>query len=362
MTATRGDRQTAGWIAATTARGQRQRRGQAGAERWDITETTPGTFRVLTHKGDYAVWYYEESARWACSCPDHSEAFGVAHKLGIECKHIFGVQARPDLVDPNTEIPLSLMGPGEGNDTLPQDSRSHDLHEETNIMNDTPTSGKYLITRIKAGTTQSGKSVVELYSKRLQYPVLYLFELAELETVGIDPNELSEEETHVHFWAHYALSEKTNSKGNQYKDILYLEPIGGAPATGSPAGDAPALLQALQALTGEVRAIRAILAQLVQPAAGVQAPATGEPAQPAPAPQPAPPANGNEASAEQRSAIRHLLAELGHERHDDALVQAGFVKLADLTAEQAVQAIERLESAKSRAEKARAAAVGDNGR
>ncbi|MGD9101381.1 MAG: hypothetical protein PVF45_12950 [Anaerolineae bacterium] len=361
MTATRGDRQTAGWIAATTARGQRQRRGQAGAARWDITETTPGTFRVVTGNGDYALWYYPESARWACSCPDHSESFGVAHKLGIACKHIFGVQARADLVDPNTEIPLSLLGPGEGgDDTLPQDSHSHDYdYEETNIMtNDTPTSGKYLITRVKKGQTTTGKTVIELYSKRLKHPVLRLFELAELKTVGIDHHELDERERHVKFWAYYQESGKTNSEGNPYLDVLYLEPIGGAPApaAGSPAGDAPALLQALQALTGEVRAIKALLAQLAQPAAGVQAQA-----QPAPAPQPAPPADGK-ASAEQRGAIRRLLAELGHERHDEALVQAGFVKLADLTAEQAVQAIERLESAKSRAEKARAAAAADNGR
>jgi hypothetical protein len=48
------------------------------------------------------------------------------------------------------------------------------------------------IARVEVGATQAGKTVAELYSAdtRLQYPVLILFDLAMLESVGIDPNAL----------------------------------------------------------------------------------------------------------------------------------------------------------------------------
>jgi hypothetical protein len=106
-------RETALTIATRVIDAHRQRRGVAGAKVWEITETVPGTFRVVTNGGDYAVWYFPRIDKWACSCPDFQNRRRV-------CKHIVGVRSREDLVDPDTQIPLSLQGQAEGEGhTLP---------------------------------------------------------------------------------------------------------------------------------------------------------------------------------------------------------------------------------------------------
>jgi len=112
------------------------------------------------------------------------------------------------------------------------------------------------ITRIRLGSTQSGKPVAELYDSntKLRFPSLFLFNLGELLTIGLDPNTLTEgEDHHCNFWAHFELSEKLNAKGNPYKDIISLEAIN-APAT-TTSTDSSALL-------GELRAIKALLLEL----------------------------------------------------------------------------------------------------
>jgi hypothetical protein len=350
-TATRGNPQ------AQAAREQRRQRAQVEARAWRVTETLPGTFRVITNDGsDYAVWYYQGPDRWACSCPDQAEPFGVAHKLDIECKHIFGVQAS-DLVDPDTNVPYSLLGPGQGdNDTLPQDLRRHDYEDKENIMTE-----RYLITRIKKGQTETGKTVIELYSKKLQYPVLRLFELDDLHAVGIDHNGLDGTETHCRFWAYYETSNKTNSRGNPYQDVLYLEPIGPVAATAQADDgdlDPNLVAEALEALTGEVRAIKALLLRL---AGGDQAPAA-PPASPAPANA----SPNGKASDERKSHIKKLLKALGYgddpATQDAALAKAKLPKLGDMTATQAEEVIKRLQAAQSKAQAARASVASNNGR
>ncbi len=107
-------------IGAIGADANRKRRGVAGAQTWNITETVPGTFRVVTNGGDYAVWYFQGVDQWACSCPDFE-------RRKRACKHILGIIFRADLVDPDTEIPLSLKGQAEWDHTTPlQDDFSHE--------------------------------------------------------------------------------------------------------------------------------------------------------------------------------------------------------------------------------------------
>ena len=114
---------------------------------------------------------------------------------------------------------------------------------------------KLRITRVRRGRTKSGKVVAELRTAntRLEYPELRLFDLAALQAVGIDPNQLTDEDTYCQFWANYELSEKTTSKGTPYRDIVSLEAID-APAT-TTSTDSTALL-------GELRAIKALLLEL----------------------------------------------------------------------------------------------------
>jgi hypothetical protein len=348
---------TRGSHQAQAAREQRRQRAQVEARAWRVTETLPGTFRVVTTNGDYAVWYYQGPKRWACSCPDHAEPFGAARKLGIECKHILGVQAS-GLVDSDTNVPLSLLGPGQGdNDTLPQE---HDYDKE-NVEMTSETPQRYLITRVKKGQTETGKAIVELYSKKLQYPVLRLFELDDLHAVGIDHNGLDGTETHCRFWAYYETSNKTNSRGNPYQDVLYLEPIGPVAATAQADDgdlDPNLVAEALEALTGEVRAIKALLLRL---AGGDQAPAA-PPASPAPANA----SPNGKASDERKSHIKKLLKALGYgddpATQDAALAKAKLPKLGDMTATQAEEVIKRLQAAQSKAQAARASVASNNGR
>lgn len=119
---------------------------------------------------------------------------------------------------------------------------------------------RHRITRIKSTTTKSGKPVVEMYDRdtRLEFPVLRLFTFDDLRTVGIEPANLKPEMVeHVNFWAYYELSEKKTSRGNAYKDVLHLEAID-QPAT-STSTDTSAMLQELRSISGELRAIKALL-------------------------------------------------------------------------------------------------------
>ena len=62
-----------------------------------------------------------------------------------------------------------------------------------------------IFAKIKLGQTQSGKPVVEMYTNnaRLKYPELRLFELSELQAVGIAPNKLVKGDAQsCRFWAY----------------------------------------------------------------------------------------------------------------------------------------------------------------
>jgi hypothetical protein len=114
---------------------------------------------------------------------------------------------------------------------------------------------RYLIGLTKAGTTKAGRPIAELYSTdtRLEFPVLVLFDLSMLTTVGIDPNGLHADGIHLRYWAHYEESDKRTSRGNPYRDVLYLEAID-SPAT-TTSTDTSAMLE-------ELRKIRGLLQQI----------------------------------------------------------------------------------------------------
>lgn len=133
-------------------------------------------------------------------------------------------------------------------------------------------SERELITKTQMGKTKKGEPQAELFGNnpKFSYPVLYLRDLSLLAEVNINPNTLTADPVHLRYWAHYDLSERTNGKGNPYKDILYLEAID-RPAT-STSTDTSALLQ-------ELRAIRQLLEQLL-------APSHQPPAAPAPSSDP----------------------------------------------------------------------------
>jgi hypothetical protein len=125
-----------------------------------------------------------------------------------------------------------------------------------------------LIVRIKRGTTESQKPVIEMYedNPRFKYPTLRLFELHKLLDVGIDPNELEAgEERAVRFWAYYTESERLNQHGNPYLDVAYLEPTPtpGAAGAGVASDEAAVLLEGILAavdrLANDVAMIRAYL-------------------------------------------------------------------------------------------------------
>jgi len=143
---------------------------------------------------------------------------------------------------------------------------------------------RYLINRIKKRKTQAGQDVVDLYAggqhSKLRYPVLTLFDLAELTVIGIDPNTLGSEEHHARFWAYYEQGEKLNKEDNPYKNITYLEAIGPAPSP-SAVADTERILDAMRILYRELKEIKETI-QAIQ--AG----------KPAPAPQPTPAATVDE--------------------------------------------------------------------
>ncbi len=114
----------------------------------------------------------------------------------------------------------------------------------------------------------------DLYGRGHRYKDMTLFALSDLADVGVDYAALEDgKETPCRFWALYTLSEKRNSKGNPYKDIVALEPAQGqTPAAPASNQDPAPILEALHTITGELRAIKAILARLTHPAPATQDP------------------------------------------------------------------------------------------
>lgn len=131
---------------------------------------------------------------------------------------------------------------------------------------------RILIGSIETSTTKAGKPIIDLFAAdtRLSFPVLRLFDLSALITVGLDPNDLPAGRHVIRFYAYYTESEKTNERGNPYKDISHLELID-TPAT-TASTDTTALL-------AEMREIKAMLAQVLNTA----------PPETIPDPQPEPP-------------------------------------------------------------------------
>ena len=78
---------------------------------------------------------------------------------------------------------------------------------------------RMLITKLKRDGTAA-----DLYGRGHKYVDLKLFDLTDLGTVGVDFNALPEgQEVPCRFFAVWANSEKMNTAGNPYKDILWLE-------------------------------------------------------------------------------------------------------------------------------------------
>ncbi|HUW09506.1 MAG TPA: hypothetical protein VM537_07225 [Anaerolineae bacterium] len=117
---------------------------------------------------------------------------------------------------------------------------------------------RMLIGSVQLGKTKGGKPVANLYStdRRLEFPVLVLFDLSMLEMIGIDPNELGTEPVYKRFWGYYTESDKTTSNGRAYRDCQYLELVD-SPAT-TTSTDTTALLAELrhQTLLLEIIATR----------------------------------------------------------------------------------------------------------
>ena len=119
---------------------------------------------------------------------------------------------------------------------------------------------KLLVGSLELNTTTTGKAVVDLYSTNaaLKFPELRLFDLSALAAVGIDPNALVEgERIHRRLWAYYEISDKTNGRGNPYKDVTYLEAID-QPATAT-STDNTEVLAALRAMAAQLERIAAAL-------------------------------------------------------------------------------------------------------
>lgn len=132
---------------------------------------------------------------------------------------------------------------------------------------------RILITRIKR-TSATG---ADLFQSRHKYADLRLFDLGELQAIGIDAAALPlGEERPVRFYATYELSEKLNQAGHPYKDIIPpLERVDG-PATVASV-DNSGVIGELRAIVAESRAIRAILGALAE-AQGLTVATTTEPA------------------------------------------------------------------------------------
>lgn len=110
---------------------------------------------------------------------------------------------------------------------------------------------------------RTGPTTADLYARGHKYADLKLFDLAELQALGLDPASLPiGQETPARFWAHYEVSDKKKASGRPYLDVIALERAD-APATATSADNS--------ALLAELRAIRALL-QAIAEAQGLQVP------------------------------------------------------------------------------------------
>lgn len=133
---------------------------------------------------------------------------------------------------------------------------------------------RMLIRRIRAAKTESGRTVAHLFTNsRQRYPELVLFELSDLLTVGIDPDTLTQDDTTCRFWAHYEISDKQNSAGNPYRNVLHLEAIDAPASTTST--DTTAILDELRNITNQLERLHATMA-LIAPQAAPQIQAAGD--------------------------------------------------------------------------------------
>lgn len=114
--------------------------------------------------------------------------------------------------------------------------------------------GEYraLVTQIK----RDG-DVVRLWFRGCEYESAKVFEIADLDVVGIDYRNLQDgAETPARFFAVYVLSDKLNKNNNPYKDIIWLESAESYNVRTDPLGN---VLEAHSALgyvvTGEAAAI-----------------------------------------------------------------------------------------------------------
>lgn len=106
---------------------------------------------------------------------------------------------------------------------------------------------RLLITKL----VRTPENHADLYGRGHRFKDLTLFDLSDLAEAGVDYEALEVgQETPCRFWAIYELSDKLNSKGNPYKDVVALEPVD-LPAT-STSVDNSAILE-------ELRAIRRLL-------------------------------------------------------------------------------------------------------
>jgi hypothetical protein len=375
--------------AVSDARASRLKRGELGAKNWTISETVPGTFRVFSSNGgDYAVWYYQETDRWSCSCPDFSEESGIAHKLGIECKHIFGVKARHDLVHPETQIPFNLMRQDEGAEKVPPQIHSHE--EDPNMVcgSFTREISKALIApfpimahlfRPGAMSGDGSRALAltyvdsRLYQSRLdevdpawqsEYDVITLDDRilvnCRLSVCGVTREDVGE--CRLFTVSHGATVPEenayTSAVAQAFKRVCaqfglgrYLYEIRKLWAEYD---------QQKRCFTsdGLARLRRALIGSIAE----IDAAHSAQPTKPI---EPRRAAENHKASNEQRDSIRRMLTELGYEdrtAQNSALAQAGFSQLEELTTERASQAIARLAVATKNKDGAREAAAARNGR
>jgi len=119
---------------------------------------------------------------------------------------------------------------------------------------------RILITKVE----RTSETRADLIGKGHQFRDAILFDLAELETVGIvDYARLPiGQQVPVRFWCYYTESEKTTSKGNPYKDVLYLEPVGDVKPT-APAGDLGPVVDLLTTISAQLDTLIQQNAQLL---------------------------------------------------------------------------------------------------
>ncbi len=391
MTTTRTeDRQaTKRAVAKTVAHGTRLKRARSGVRFWEITETVPGTFRVVTTSGgDYAVQYYPEADRWTCDCEDF--ILGQAHHFGIPCKHICGVRdCSPDLVDPETGIPLSLgQGLGENDTDLPDHSRKEDtMNEHTN--------NGVAIHTIPGLTWQQVRDLMTAVLPTEAYKAVP----GGADLTDINPAYLTEVLDKAFgpcgygWWFEYGdVAVQNSGQGKmawhaaidrlefRYRlvvdgELVISEPIlanGGSnnstheyavrgAITNALGGAASKLLWQIYVYKGllshrNVAAYHRKKAEAgSEPSDNGKEPKAQSGSKPSddskePKAEQPPSSTNGKATSEQVASIRSLLGALGYQASDygNALQQAGFAPFDKLTADQADQAIERLEAARAK--------------